>query len=51
MDQSKRLGEIEKELLNLAEKERKLLQERKRLWCEQAHACSVMDIINSVQIG
>jgi hypothetical protein len=51
LDQSKRLGEIEKELLNLAEKERKLLQEQKKLRCKQTYACSVMDIINSVQIG
>jgi len=51
MDQSSRLSEIEKKLLSLAKQERELLKEQKRLRCERDHACSVMDIINSVQIG
>jgi hypothetical protein len=42
---------IESELLELAKKERELLLKLKRLRCEKNHACSVMDMINGVQIG
>ena len=42
---------VEKDLLDLAQKERELLLKLKRLRCEKNHACSVMDIINGVQIG
>ena len=42
---------IDKELMTLAKKERELLLKQKRLRCEKNHACSVMDIINGVQIG
>ena len=42
---------VESELLDLAKKERELLLNLKRLRCEKNHACSVMDIINGVQIG
>lgn len=55
MDQSLQINEklenIEKELMLLAKKERELLREQKRLRCERDHACSVMDMINTVQIG
>jgi hypothetical protein len=42
---------VEKDLLDLAQKEREFLLKLKRLRCEKNHACSVMDIINGVQIG
>jgi hypothetical protein len=42
---------IEKELLNLAKKERELLLKQKLLRCEKNHACDVLDLINNVQIG
>ena len=42
---------VEKDLLDLAQKERELLLKLKRLRCEKNHACSVMDMINGVQIG
>tara|TARA_R110000824_G_scaffold232200_1_gene420127 strand:- start:1144 stop:1305 length:162 start_codon:yes stop_codon:yes gene_type:complete len=42
---------VEKELLDLAKKERELLLKLKRLRCEKTHACSVIDMLNNVQIG
>ena len=45
------LRAIEKELMDLAKKERELLLKQKRLRCEKEHACSVMSLINNVQIG
>jgi len=42
---------VERELLDLAQKERKLLLKLKRLRCEKNHACSVMDMLADVQIG
>ena len=46
-----KLQAIENELLELAKKERELLLTQKRLRCEKTHACSVMDMLNNVQIG
>ena len=45
------LRAIEKELMDLAKKERELLLKQKRLRCEKDHGCSVMSLVNNVQIG
>ena len=53
MDQSIdiKLQAIEIELLALAKSERELLLQQKRLRCEKNHACSVLDLLDGVQIG
>ena len=55
MDQSlkisNRLDTIREELMVLAKQERELLKEQKRLVCEKNQACSVMDLINGIQMG
>tara|TARA_B110001454_G_C12414451_1_gene306641 strand:- start:7 stop:180 length:174 start_codon:yes stop_codon:yes gene_type:complete len=55
MDQSlkisKRIDAIREELMVLAKQERELLKEQKRLVCEMNHGCSVMDLINGIQMG
>jgi hypothetical protein len=54
MDQSnidKQLATIEKRLMVLAKEERELLLKQKRLRCEKNHACSVMDMLENVQMG
>jgi len=45
------LRAIEKELMDLAKKERELLLKQKRLRCEKNHACSIIDLIGGIQIG
>jgi len=45
------LRAIEKELMDLSKKERELLLKQKRLRCEKDHGCSVMSLVNNVQIG
>jgi len=42
---------IDKELMTLAKKERELLLKQKRLRCEKNHACSIVDLIDNIQIG
>ena len=53
MDKSidEKLQAIEQALLDLAKTERDLLLQQKRLRCEKNHACSVMDLLDNVQIG
>jgi hypothetical protein len=53
MDKSidEKLQVIEQSLLDLAKTERDLLLQQKRLRCEKNHACSVMDLLDNVQIG
>jgi len=46
-----KLQAIEQALLELAKDERDLLLKQKRLRCEKSHACSVMDLLDNVQIG
>jgi len=46
-----KLQAIEQALLDLAKTERDLLLQQKRLRCEKNHACSVMDLLDNVQIG
>ena len=46
-----KLQAIEQTLLDLAKTERDLLLQQKRLRCEKNHACSVLDLLDGVQIG
>jgi len=46
-----KLQAIEQALLELAKNERELLLKQKRLRCEKNHACSVLDLLDGVQIG
>ena len=55
MDQSlkisNRLDVIHEELIDIAKKERELLIEQKRLLCEKNQACSIMDLIDNINMG
>ena len=55
MDQSlkisNRLDVIHEELTDIAKKERELLIEQKRLLCEKNQACSIMDLIDNINMG
>ena len=46
-----KLQAVEQALLDLAKTERDLLLKQKRLRCEKNHACSVLDLLDGVQIG
>ena len=46
-----KISTIDAELMNLAKKERELLNKRRKLRCLKNKSCSITDLITNVQIG
>jgi len=51
VDIDKQLDEIHVELMTLAQKERDLLKQQRKLRCIKNQSCSVTDLLTAVQIG